>query len=181
VTVVEFDFAMVSQACKPGGGSVLTSRTELAPAAGVLAGVAPARFVDGSSPVYAYETRYDGETPVTAVVLLSKGGSLNKIESALSLALHDADPLITQTPHIVLRYDGVEPLTEMDLPHRIFDGHVRAGSIDGKPATANPIYRAARDATPANARALLETSPITLVLAAGTRHASPTRVVTAAR
>lgn len=160
----ELTYNLVSAACQPGGGSVLTSRTELAPAAGPLAGVAPARFVDGTSPTYAYETRYDGEQAVTAVVLLSKGAALNKIEAALAMALRDGHPLISRTPHMVLRYEGREPLTEMEVPHRAFDGHFRAGTIDGKAATAHPVYRAARDATPANARALLETSPITLAL-----------------
>lgn len=160
----ELTYNLVSAACQPGGGSVLTSRTELAPAAGPLAGVAPARFVDGTSPTYAYETRYDGEQAVTAVVLLSKGAALNKIEAALAMALRDGHPLVSRTPHMVLRYEGREPLTEMDVPHRAFDGHFRAGTIDGKPATAHPVYRAARDARPANARALLETSPITLAL-----------------
>jgi CRISPR-associated protein Csb1 len=61
-------------------------------------------------------------------------------------------------------YEGREPATDLDLPHRAFDGHVRSGRIDGNPATDDPRYRAARDATPANAKALLETSPISLVL-----------------
>ena len=39
-----------------GGGSVITSITELEPAAGPHASVAPAKFVDGSKSVFAYET-----------------------------------------------------------------------------------------------------------------------------
>jgi CRISPR-associated protein Csb1 len=52
---------------------------------------------------------------------------------------------------------------DLTLPHRVFDGHIRAGSIDGQPTTQTEAYRAVRDATPGNARALLETSPVTLV------------------
>lgn len=151
-------------ACRPGGGSVLTSRTDLAPAAGVLAGVAPARFVDGTNAVYAYETRFDGEQPVTAVVILSKGAALNRVEGGLSTAIGDGHPLLTRMPHVVLTYEGLPPLTELHLPHRVYDGHIRAGTIDGGPATSNAEYRAVRDATPASALTLLETSPITLVL-----------------
>lgn len=46
-----------------GGGSVITSITELEPAAGPHASVAPAKFVDGSKSVFAYETRYIVEKP----------------------------------------------------------------------------------------------------------------------
>lgn len=162
--MIALTYDTLGAACSPGGGSVLVSRTELGPAAGDLAGVAPARFVDGQNAVYAYETRFDGEEAVTAVVLLSKGAALNKIETQLAAAIRDGDPLLSRTPHLVLRYDGMEPLFDLDLPHRAFDGHVRAGTIDGRPATEDPRYRAVRDASPANARALLETSPITLVL-----------------
>lgn len=153
-------------ACRPGGSSVLTSRTELAPAAGALAGVAPARFVDGRNAVYAYERRFDGQEAVTTVVLLSKGATLNKIEAAITAAIDGGDDLMSRTPRISLTYDGSPAMTEMQLPHRAFDAHIRLGTIDGSPATEHPSYRAVRDASPANCRAMLETSPISLVLGA---------------
>lgn len=153
-------------ACTPGGSSVLVSKTDLRPAAGVLAGVAPARFVDGSRGVYAFETRFDGENAVSAVVIDSKGSALNRVEAELSRAITDQDPLLSRTPHIKLIYAGREPVTELDLPHRFTDGHIRAGTIAGTPASQHPDYRRIRDANPANARALLEASPISLVLGA---------------
>jgi CRISPR-associated protein Csb1 len=61
------------------------------------------------------------------------------------------------------REGRVDRYYDLTLPHRVFDGHIRAGSVDGQPTTQVPAYRAARDATPANARALLEMSPVTLV------------------
>lgn len=54
--------------------------------------------------------------------------------------------------------------TDLVLPHRVFDAHVRAGTVDGVPTTQTDAYRAVRNASPANARALLDVSPITLVL-----------------
>ncbi|MEI2828043.1 MAG: type I-U CRISPR-associated protein Cas7 [Dermatophilaceae bacterium] len=164
------DFETLLTACSPGGGSVLTLRTELTPAAGEEAGIAPARYVRGNNATYAFETRFatNSETgraeAVKTVVLDSKGSSLNRIEEQLSLAIRDGHPLLSRTPRIRVTYAGMEPVTCLDLPHRAFDGHIRSGSIDGKPVTDHPTYRAARDCTPANSRALLELSPIGLVM-----------------
>lgn len=153
-------------AATPGGASVLTSRTELKPAAGPLAGVAPARFVDGSNGTYAFETRYGDENDeaVSVVIIDSRGSSNNRIEGALSQAIRDGHPLLTRTPRLTISYEGREAVTELDLPHRVFDGHIRSGEIDGRPATDHSRYRTARNATPADAKAMLETSPISLVL-----------------
>lgn len=150
-------------ACTSGGASVLTSKTELRPAAGDLAGVAPARYVDGRQATYAYETRFDGQSAVRTVVLDSKGSTLNRIEEALSQALVDEDPVIAKMPHLTLTYEGMPALTDLDVPHRFTDGHFRAGTIDGTPATQHPAYRAMRDCTAANARPLLEGSPFSLI------------------
>lgn len=157
---------VLNRACAPGGASVLTSVTELQPAAGPHAGIAPARFVAarGSDATYAYETRFVDGQAVQVVVVDSKGSALNRVEAAVSAAISDGDPVLVQTPRIRVTYEGLPALFEFDLPHRVFDGHIRAGTIDGHAATDDPRYRAARDATPGNARSLLELSPISLVL-----------------
>lgn len=160
----QLDYAALFAACLPGGASVLTSVTELLPAGGPHAAVAPAKFVAGDKSVFAYETRYiDGEAQQT-VVIDSKQSQLNRIEKPLSIEIASGHPLLSRVPHIRVTYnDGTEIYTDLDLPHRAWDGHIRAGTIDGRPATSDPRYRAARDATPANARALLELSPTSLV------------------
>ena len=69
-------------------------------------------------------------------------------------------------PRIAVSYqrDGVrEEYSDLTLPHRVFDGHIRAGTVDGEPVTQLEVYRAIRNATPANARALLEASPVSLI------------------
>ncbi len=164
--MVAIGYEKLLRACTPGGSSVLVSKTDLRPAAGVLAGIAPARFVDGSRGVYAFETRFDGENAVSAVVIDSKGSALNRVEAEFSRAIADGDPLLSRTPHLRLTYQGRDPVTELDLPHRFTDGHIRAGRIQGTPASQHPSYRKIRDANPANARALLETSPVSLILGA---------------
>jgi len=51
----------------------------------------------------------------------------------------------------------------LQLPHRVFDGHIRAGTINGQPTTSVDEYRRIRDANPANVRPILEASPHSLV------------------
>lgn len=140
----------------------MTVRTELRPGAGELAGVAPARYVDGTNPTYAYETRWDGDEAVTVVVLDSKGSTLNRCETCLAQAIRDDHPVLRRLPRLTVTYPGAEPMMDLEVPHRWADAHMRAGTLDGKPATEDPRYRALRDAGPANARVILEASPASL-------------------
>ena len=155
-------------ACRPGGASVLTSVTPLEPAAGPHASVAPAKFLEGkgrtAKPVFAYERRFwDGEA-VTAVLIDSKQSQSNRLEAAVSAAIADQDPVLARTPRIELRFEDGQVYSDIDLPHRAFDGQIRAGTINGEPATAAQEYWELRNATVADARPLLERSPITLLL-----------------
>ena len=155
-------------ACRPGGASVLTSVTPLEPAAGPHASVAPAKFLEGkgrtAKPVFAYERRFwDGEA-VTAVLIDSKQSQSNRLEAAVSAAIADQDPVLARTPRIELRFEDGQVYSDIDLPHRAFDGQIRAGTINGEPATAAQEYRELRNATVADTRPLLERSPITLLL-----------------
>lgn len=155
-------------ACRPGGASVLTSVTPLEPAAGPHASVAPAKFLEGkgrtAKPVFAYERRFwDGEA-VTAVLIDSKQSQSNRLEAAVSAAIADQDSVLARTPRIELRFEDGQVYSDIDLPHRAFDGQIRTGTINGEPATAAQEYRELRNATVADARPLLERSPITLLL-----------------
>lgn len=152
------------EACSPGGSSVLTSVTRLMPAAGPFASVAPAKFTERGRAVFAFERRfYDGK-PVNVSLIDSKQSQNNRCETAVSSAILDGDPVLSRIPRIRLDFEDGSTFTDLDLPHRAFDGQLRAGTIDGTPATASPAYRALRDATVTHARPLLERSPMTLLL-----------------
>ena len=161
---------LLTQAVMPGGASCLTSVTELEPAAGPHASVAPAKFASPDSRdkkgTYAYEHRYlDGEAR-TAVLIDSKQSQLNRCEAALAQAVTDGHPVLSRMPRVVVSYDrdGLgEEYSDLTLPHRVFDGHIRAGTVDGQPVTQLDAYRAIRNASPANARALLDASPVSLI------------------
>ena len=151
-------------ACSPGGASVLTSVTPLEPAAGPHASVAPAKFVSGSKSVFAYERRFWNGEAVTAVLIDSKQSQNNRLEAAVSAAIADGDPILTRTPRIELRFEDGQVYSDLDLPHRAFDGQIRAGTINGEPVTSVEEFRKLRDATVNHARPLLERSPMTLLL-----------------
>ena len=155
-------------ACSPGRASVLTSVTPLEPAAGPHASVAPAKYLEGkgrdAKSVFAYERRFWNGEAVTAVVIDAKPSQINRVEATMSAAIADEDPILTRTPRIELRFEDGQVYSDLDLPHRAFDGQIRAGTINGQPVTSVEEYRKLRDATVNHARPLLERSPMTLLL-----------------
>lgn len=193
---------------KLGGGSVITSSTELEPAAGPHASVAPAKYVDGkgqaAKSVFVYETRYiAGKTenqdepkkkeeskttkkvakgkPQTVVLIDSKQSELNRAEAAIEQGRQYGDEAVVKIPRAVVTYqteNGPVEYTDMELSHRVFDGHFRAGTIDGKPITENDQYRALRNCTPADMSALLNTAPAALLFGAwdSTRKSNQVRL-----
>ena len=189
---------------KLGGGSVITSITELEPAAGPHASVAPPKFVDGSKSVFAYETRYiveEAQNPDESenkdesketekvvkgksqkVVLIdSKQSELNRAEAAIEQGRQYGDEAAIKIPRAVVTYqteNGPVEYSDMELSHRVFDGHFRAGHVDGKPITENDQYRALRNCTPADMSALLNTAPAALLFGAwdSTRKSNQVRL-----
>ena len=161
-------FETLTRACRPGGASVLTAVTELRPAAGEHAGVAPARYVRGSNSTYAFGKRYvaphlgEDAQAVDVVTIDGKGSSLNRVEMAITQAMRESEGPLAATPRIHVSYTGASDAFDLDLPHRAADGHVRAGTVDGKPVTETAEYRAIRDCTNANLKPLLEMSPASI-------------------
>jgi CRISPR-associated protein Csb1 len=161
---------LLTGAVMPGGASCLTSVTELEPAAGPHASVAPAKFAsqmaNDKKGAYAYERRFHDRRARTVVLIDSKQSQLNRCEAALQQAITDGHPVLSRMPRVVVCYDRdglAGEYSDLSLPHRVFDGHVRAGTVDGQPVTQLEVYRAIRDASPVNARALLDASPVSLV------------------
>lgn len=166
---------------KLGRGSVIASITELEPAAGPHASVAPAKFVDGSKSVFAYETRYIDGDARKVVLIDSKQSELNRAEAAIEQGRQYGDEATVKIPRAVVTYqteNGPVEYTDMELSHRVFDGHFRAGRVDDKPITENDQYRALRNCTPADMSALLNTAPAALLFGAwdSTRKSNQVRL-----
>lgn len=162
-------------ACAPGGSTSLLSETPLRPAGGPGAVIAPAKVIEGrGEPTYAYERRMELDEagqprPVWTVVVDSKQSVSNRDEDAIISARRDQGTpegeALRKVPTIEVRYgEAVE--SDLSLPHRAFDGHIRAATLDGAPVTQTEAYRALRDATKLDARALLDAAPTALVLGA---------------
>ena len=151
------------EACRPGGASVFTSVTELQPAAGEHASVAPARYLDGKKAVYAFETRYIDSEAKEAVVLDSKQSTENRGEDGITQDIAAGNEALKNIPTIRVSYPNGKTYSDMELPHRFADGHIRAGEIDGGPATQSEKYIAVRNSTPADCSAILNTAPAALV------------------
>jgi CRISPR-associated protein Csb1 len=170
MTLTTITLELLTKASLPGGASCLTSVTELEPAAGAQASVAPAKFAstdkNDMKGEYAYERRFLDGVPRDAVLIDSKQSQLNRCEITLAQAVSDQHPTLSRVPRIEVVYTrngATEVYSDLTLPHRVYDGHIRAGTVDGTPVTQLDQYRNIRNATPANARALLDASPVSLI------------------
>ncbi|WP_129360242.1 type I-G CRISPR-associated protein Cas7 [Rothia uropygioeca] len=159
----KFSFTELYDGCKPRGPGALTIVTELKPAGGEHATVAPPKYVDGrGNATFAFETRYISGQPMIVVVVDQKQSVSNRDETTVLQARTDesspAYQVLSRVPTIRVSY-GEESFTDLDLPGRGFDGHIRAGQIDGQPATHHERYKALRDSSLADASAVFSTAP----------------------
>jgi len=169
--MTNIDLKTLLAATSAGGSSALSSITPLRAAGGELSAIAPAKYAakQGKEGTYVFSVRFVDGTPMKTVLIDSSQSQSNRIEQVLALQIEDSNPILSRIPRIRVTYhtdDGIAQFTDLELPHRVFDGHIRAGSINGKPATSNDTYRAARNASPANAWDLLNLSPISLLFGA---------------
>lgn len=144
-----------------GGAATLNHPATYTVAEGAI--IAPARYA-GNSPnagsEFVYEVRYvDGDFRDT-VLVDSKGSQSNRSEDGLLAARRSGAPAAL-IPTIAVRYPS-RTLSDLELPHRAFDAHVRAGSQEGTPIVERDWYRALRDATAADLSPLFCASPATL-------------------
>ena len=91
-----------------------------------------------------YERRFLDGAARQAVIIDSKQSQLNRCEAALHQAISDGHPTLSRMPRVEVRYerDGMpEEYSDLTLPHRVFDGHIRAGTVDGQSVTGLAAYR----------------------------------------
>lgn len=170
-----FDFKTLLDALKPGNATTLTSVTELEPAAGPHVAIAPARYTSTRTkdPVYAYEDRFVNGERVTTVLIDSKSSQANRVEEALAMAINDGHPILSKMPRVEVSYemDGqTKVFSDLDLPHRLFDAHIRAGLVGEVPVTEYPEYVAARNSSPSDAWDIFHLSPTTVLFGGWDSH-----------
>jgi CRISPR-associated protein Csb1 len=141
-----------------GGAATLNHPAVYAVPEGAV--IAPARYAGRAGSEFVFETRYlDGEFRRTTLID-SKGSQSNRSEEGLLMARRAGEPA-SLIPVIEVRYPS-RVLLDLELPHRAFDAHVRAGSQNGEPVVKQPWYRAVRDATAVDLSPLFMTTPATL-------------------
>lgn len=147
----------LKRAATVGGPNSLTERTELVPAGGRDAIVAPAKY---AGPTYVFETRYvDGE-PKRTVLIDSKNSQANRLEETITTAIRDGAGVLGTLPHIKVTYaedTGKKDFLDTELPHRAFDAHVRIGEVEDVDR-----YMGARNSSLDNLRPLFDLSPDTV-------------------
>ncbi len=142
--------------------------------------MAPAKFVDGSKSVFAYENRYIEDDAQKVVLIDSKQSELNRAEAAIEQGCQYGDEAAVKIPRAVVTYQ-TENYRRIHrhgtLPPRL-RRYFRAGYVDGKPITENDQYRALRNCTPADMSALLNTAPAALLFGAwdSTRKSNQVRL-----
>lgn len=142
-----------------GGAATLNHPASYAVAEGAV--VAPARYAGRNGSEFVFETRYiDGEFRRTALID-SKQSQSNRAEEGLLTARRSGAPA-ADVPVIEVAYEGRDVLSDLALPHRAFDAHIRFASQEGTPVVTRPWYRALRDATHADLSPVFLTSPATL-------------------
>lgn len=142
-----------------GGAATLNHPARYGVAGGAV--IAPARYAGRSGSEFVFETRFiDGEFRRTALID-SKQSQSNRAEAGLVDARRDGAPAAA-IPSICVTYSDRVALSDLELPHRAFDAHVRASSQDGEPVVQQTWYRALRDATHADLSPVFVSSPATL-------------------
>lgn len=161
---------MLMAASRPGGAGALSSVTRLEPAGGEHALVAPAKYASGSRGTYVFETREIDGRPTKTVLIDSRSSMANRIEDGLNKGIKEGSRVLCSMPKIRVTYKNAEGIvvateTDLDLPHRAFDGHIRLGfDTEGKSMAENEVYIAARNSTSEDMSALFAVSPITCVM-----------------
>ena len=121
---------------------------------------------DGPRHVLEYR-RIDGESRWCAL-LDSVQSQANRMEEALLAAIRDGAVAI---PHVVVEFQGldlpgIEEITSLDAPHRVYDAILRDSMMGNEPFPRSDLGRGLAQAKPGDASALLEASPTALLFGA---------------
>jgi len=111
--------------------------------------------------------RVDGADAWCALVD-SVQSQANRLEEALLAAVREGAAAI---PHLLVDFRdsglaGLEAITSLDAPHRVYDAILRDSLLDGTPFPKSDLGRRLTEAKPADATALLEASPTALLFGA---------------
>jgi CRISPR-associated protein Csb1 len=151
-----------------GDGVGFRARIPLEPLGGPGDKVAPPTYsvARDAQTAYAVETRrVDGE-PVAAVVLDSVASQANRLESALLAAYRSGElsvPLVTVDFREAEGVEGLDRISALEAPHRIFDAILRDSLLGDTLFRLSAVGQAITEAAPRDVSALFRHAPHTLV------------------
>src|ERR1035438_9425676 len=144
--------------------SALRLRLKLEPVGGAGDKVFPPTY-EGSS--YAVEERLADGRAVKAVLLNSVQSEAARLEQALKRALERSDVYF---PTIRLELDGRGRLTELDLPHRVFDGYLVSSTLGKEDFWSSSAGKEIHSYRQPEATGLFRHSPATLLFGGWDTH-----------
>jgi CRISPR-associated protein Csb1 len=153
----------LSNSLRRGGPATLNVPAVYHVAEGAV--VAPARYAGRSGSEFVFETRYVSGEFRRTVLIDSKQSQSNRAEEGLIAARREGSSA-AQIPVIEVRYQGRAPLSDLELPARCFDAHIRFATEEGRPVVACDWYRRLRDSTHADLSPLFLTAPAALAFGA---------------
>ncbi len=119
-------------------------------------------------PRHVFERRHVDGGDVCCVLIDSVQSQANRLEEALLAAAERGG---IRLPYVTVDFSGanLDPLkriTSLDAPHRVYDAILRDSLLDGEPFMQSEAGKSLAAAKPADATALLESSPTALLFGA---------------
>ncbi|MGO9960881.1 MAG: type I-U CRISPR-associated RAMP protein Csb1/Cas7u [Solirubrobacteraceae bacterium] len=142
-----------------GGAATLNHPANYAVAEGAV--IAPARYAGRQGSEFVFETRHIDGAFRRTVLIDSKQSQANRAEEGLLAARRDAGAAAL-IPVIEVEYPGRRPLSDLELPHRAVDAHIRFATQDGEPVVKCAWYRSLREATHADLSSVFLIAPAML-------------------
>ena len=151
--------------------AALRRRQRLQPVGGKGDKIFPPTYPEerrGQGPRHVFERRRVNGSEVWCVLLDSVQSQANRLEEVLLEAMRQGT---IKVPHVTVDFRGaglagLTEITSLDAPHRVYDAILRDSSLNGQPFMKSELGVRLAQAKPADATALLETSPTTLLFGA---------------
>ena len=122
----------------------------------------------GDEPRHVLEGRRVAGEDIWCALVDSVQSQANRLEEALLGTIREGAAIV---PHLTVDFRqaqlaGIEEITSLDAPHRVYDAILRDSLLEREPFTKSELGRQLAKAKPANAAALLEVSPTALLFGA---------------
>src|SRR5579864_6874515 len=119
-------------------------------------------------PRHVYERRRVDGAEIWCVLVDSVQSQANRLEEALLAAVRER---AIELPYVTVdlsgrELKGIEEITSLDAPHRVYDAILRDSLLDGQPFMRSALGLRLAEAKPNDAAALLEASPTALLFGA---------------